>query len=403
MGSPSGVQPIFLLVQECTGLAHAPAEVCVVVSSLVAHNEAKTRYRNVERKQAVWNDSLELDIASPQASAGILLQVSVLSATSAAGHTHLAAGACVVNGPLAMTNTFCDERLILKRADGNQARLRLAVSWSRHDIAMLYRGLLPCSRKTSIGQPPSNKDLHKACCSQPEIDNLRICCGDEVAALPDPDLQARDAEDRRGISVEAAPWPDAGGREASGAHCRMVEAVLKLPPKALERMGRILVRQNAPYKIASMNQAAEDLSRALLKEPPALGRSVAALETTKSEDLLRACSHVSASSSPKAKVWAAILLGDNLLVFVQDCKDQSHSMRGLTRCLEVLLFFLEDDDSRAELQQLFVRVGIVLGDDRSFCSAQGAKALPFQRGTSPTFNPSGEAGRIHHARRACAS
>ena len=42
----------------------------------------------------------------------------------------------------------------------------------------------------------------------------------------------------------------------------------------------------------------------------------------------------------------------------------------------MLLFFLEDDDSRAELQQLFVRVGIVLGDDRSFCSAQGSRALP---------------------------
>ena len=68
---------------------------------------------------------------------------------SAAGHTQLAAGACVVKGPLAMTNAFCDERIILKRADSNQARLRLAVSWSRHDVAMPYRGLLPCSRKMS--------------------------------------------------------------------------------------------------------------------------------------------------------------------------------------------------------------------------------------------------------------
>ena len=323
MGSLSGVQPIFMLVQECTGFVHAPTEVCVVVSSLVAHNEARTKYRNVERKQSVWNDSLELDIASPQASSGILLQFSVLSATSAAGHTHLSAGACVV----AMTNSFCDERLILKRADSNQARLRLGVSWSRHDIAMLYHRLLPCLRKTSIGQPPSKKDLHKACCSQPEIDNLRICCGDEVAALPDPDFQAGDAEDRGGISVEAAPWPDSGGRKAIGVDCRMAEAVLKLPPKSLQRRGWILVRQNAPYKIASMNQAAEDLSWELLKEPPALGRSVAALDTTRSEDLLHSCSHVAESSSPQAKVWAKILLGDSLLVVMQDCKDQSHSMR----------------------------------------------------------------------------
>ena len=146
----------------------------------------------------------------------------------------------------------------------------------------------------------------------------------------------------------------------------MSEAVLKLPPKVLERRGRILVTQNAPYKIASMNQTTEDLSRSLLKEPPALGRRVAALDTARSQDLLRACSHVAASSSSQTKARTAILLGDNLLVVVQNCKDQCHSVRGSTRCLEVLLFFLEDDISRADLQQLFARVGIVLEDDSSF-------------------------------------
>jgi hypothetical protein len=440
MGSRTVAQPVFLLVQEMTGLAHASDEVCVVVSSLLAHNEARTRYRNVQRNQAAWNDRLELDIASPHASSGILVQISVLSATSAAGHALLASGACVIQGPLAMANAFCDERLILKRADGNQARLRLAVSWSAPDIAMLYRGLLPCSRKIPLGQPPSIDDLHKTrrpipsrsaalppsppsdsaeaaavarahpvdtassaawvsapSTSQPDLDDLRVCGGDEVEALPDLDVHAGgssraysaagepsphnpteasacwwaapggiDAGADRAMRVEEAPWPespDAGGRGTA----RMAEAVLKLPPKVLERRGRILISQHAPYKIASMNQAAEDVSRAQLKEAPALGRSVASLDTARSQDLLRACSYVAASSSSRTKARAAILLGERLLVVVQHCKDRNHSMRASTSCLEVLLFFLEDDISRTELQNLFVRVQLVVEDDTSTC------------------------------------
>ena len=125
---------------------------------------------------------------------------------------------------------------------------------------------------------------------------------------------------------------------------RMARVLLNLPPKVFERRGRILVSRHTPYKITSINQEAEGL----LKESPALGQSVAAIDFHKSVDLLRACSCVSSNCHNLDRTY--LLLGDYLLAIVQD---QDQSARASMRCLELeVVLFLLDDVSQAKLQRV---------------------------------------------------
>ena len=322
--------PLFVLIQGLTGLSHPSDEVCEAVSSMAARGEVRTDYKVASNHQTAWNHVLVLDILrEPQDTvphAGILLQVSVLSPTIASGHELMASGACLCPSELA-DGGFCNGRLCLRDAKYvASTRLQLAMSWSKADIMMLHRGLLPQTRFISFKEAPAHCSAHdsKALVRSAGLDDLhRIGPDDEADALPD--LEAGAKEDG---NVDA--FDD-------------VASLLGSSIKGLPTLAQVVVRSQSPYRVTSVKFA--QTACRVLRRPPEVGQSIAALGLGRTRELIDACSHVAACSSREVRKRAFLYFENSLLV-VQDLPEDEQNLAQLKGRLEVLLLSVEGQDRR---------------------------------------------------------
>jgi len=315
---------IFLLVQDLK-LEGAPPEgdVCATVSlSQRGTGEAsvgvvaKTPYKELRKQMTAWNDILMLQHLP--GSVVMDLKVSVWSRTCEGDDLLLAQSTFMLNG---LHDGFSDEHLDLRIDQGahslvEKLTLRIGASWSKGDVEMLQRGLLPSSARNSLRatDPPCKPKL--------KHDQVRVLdCARNIVA------------NEQGMDLPAPSSPETGTDNDEGQ--MIMQAVTSWPLK-----GRIVVNCWAPFNIVKIDEAAQDLvgCETRLTE----GRSVAACararvdneegaSTFDSTNILHACSHVAGCGQGHR---AFLLMKDGIFVLVQ----HEEAADTLPRQLAVLLF-----------------------------------------------------------------
>ena len=321
---PGGAsRPLFLLVQGLTGMSNPSDEVCVTATSMAALGEGRTDYKWTSSHQTAWNHVLVLEILQEPPGtappAAVVLQFSVLSPT-ASGHALLASVSCVCPSEIASEDGgFCDQRLCLRDGECMTGpRLQIAGSYSKADIMMLHRGLLPLSRFFSFEQAPA--DCSKALMPRSGLVDLHgIGPGDGADIWPDSEAGATD------------------DRNAGSSKMEMLESSIRVLP----RLAQIVVRPQSPYKVTNVKLA--HTAGRVLRRPPEVGQSIAALGLGKTKDLLEACSHVAELSSRQVRKRAFLYLGKSLLV-VQDLPEDEPNLAKRRCRLEVLLLSAEGQE-----------------------------------------------------------
>jgi hypothetical protein len=317
-------QTIFLLVQDLK-LEGAPLEgdVCATVSlSQRGTGEASigvvamTPYKELRKQMTSWNDILMLEHLP--GSVVMDLKVSVWSRTCEGDDLLLAQSTFMLNG---LYDGFSDEHLDLRIDQGahslvEKLTLRMGASWSKGDVEMLQKGLLPSSARNSLratGPPCKPKVKH---------DQVRVLdCARNIVA------------NEQGMDLPAPSSPETGTDNDEGQ--MIMQAVTSWPLK-----GRIVVNCWAPFNIVKIDEAAQDLlgCETRLTE----GRSVAACararvdneegaSTFDSTNILLACSHVAGCGQGHR---AFLLMNDGIFVLVQ----HEEAADTLPRQLAVLLF-----------------------------------------------------------------
>ena len=317
-------QTIFLLVQDLK-LEGAPPEgdVCATVSlSQRGTGEASggvvamTPYKELRKQMTAWNDILMLQYLP--GSVVMDLKVSVWSRTSEGDDLLLAQSTFMLSG---LHDGFSDEHLDLRIDQGahslvDKLTLRIGASWSKGDVEMLQKGLLPSSARNSLRatDPPCKPKL--------KHDQVRVLdCARNIVA------------NEKGMDLPAPSSPETGTDNDEGQ--MIMQAVTSWPLK-----GRIIVNCWAPFNIVKIDEAAQDLlgCETRLTE----GRSVAACararvdneegaSTFDSTNILLACSHVAGCGQGHR---AFLLMNDGIFVLIQ----QEEAADTLPRQLAVLLF-----------------------------------------------------------------
>ena len=304
-----------MLVQDLCTDAMIEASVCVAVSS--SHGaEARTKYHDLHRRTTAWNDIIKLDV--PDAGT---LRVTVFCREEGNGAcTELASGRLLLED---LQEGFMDGRVLLHfkshcssigAAESAHARLRVAVSWSRLDIEMLQKGLVPSvPRKTFVETTTPSTSFYA---SQP----------------------------RQMVANRSRPQvADVSGEDTSAS-----TAVTQFHLQSLRMRGRILVNKQAPFIVSSIDNAAAHMIGSQIN---AEGRSLAALSISSSIKLLEACSCVNSVGVIAQRMRAFLVIEDSMLVIVQN---ENPGTRQPSSLLEVLLFRPDAED--------FARMQLLIGE-----------------------------------------